>query len=94
MLIRFRVGRGNAATQTIDPTTIQNQQTVTSGTTTSPQQQQESETDGIDPALLRSKVVETIFPGQTVRSSVVDLLLLLLFQFLLLSSYVLHNNHT
>ncbi|KAI2500958.1 ubiquitin-protein transferase [Fragilaria crotonensis] len=46
--------------------TIQNQETAISET--SPQQGA-AETDGINPALLRTKVIESIFPGQTVDNN-------------------------
>jgi hypothetical protein len=56
----------NSATQTTDQT--QNPETADSGTL--PQHQTTARCDGMDPALLRSKVIQSIFPGQTVRASV------------------------
>jgi hypothetical protein len=57
--------RNNSATQTTAQTTSQTEETAPSGETS---QQQATATDGIDPALLRAKVIDSIFPGQTVRA--------------------------
>lgn len=74
--ISSRGGHNHAAAATTNQTAA-----ATSGTLP---QEQATATDGIDPALLRSKVIETIFPGQTVRATADLLLLMRVILFLLL----------
>ncbi|KAI2500957.1 hypothetical protein MHU86_13502 [Fragilaria crotonensis] len=56
----------NSATQTTDQTTIQNQET---GNPETSQQPTSASCDGIDPAVLRAKVIQSIFPGQMVDNN-------------------------